>query len=68
MFSVNLTTTALHDEHFIKFVESVPGEIVAAEGDDRLRSRYAPTAVKLADKMPEVARGPASPRLPLGAR
>jgi EAL domain-containing protein (putative c-di-GMP-specific phosphodiesterase class I) len=54
MFSVNLTTTALHDEHFIKFVElclaksSLPKGMIAFEVDSA-------TAVKLADKMPEVA-------------
>jgi EAL domain-containing protein (putative c-di-GMP-specific phosphodiesterase class I) len=54
MFSVNLTTTALHDEHFIKFVElclvksSLPKGMIAFEVDTA-------TAVKLADKMPEVA-------------
>jgi len=54
MFSVNLTTTALHDEHFIKFVglclakSSLPKGMIAFEVDTA-------TAVKLADKMPEVA-------------
>jgi len=54
MFSVNLTTTALHDEHFIKFVglclakSSLPKGMIAFEVDTE-------TAVKLADKMPEVA-------------
>ena len=54
LFSVNLTTTALHDEHFIKFVElclaksSLPKGMIAFEVDTA-------TAVKLADKMPEVA-------------
>jgi Amt family ammonium transporter len=53
-FSVNLTTTALHDEHFIKFVElclvksSLPKGMIAFEIDTL-------TAVKLADKMAEVA-------------
>ena len=53
-FSVNLTTTALHDEHFIKFVElclaksSLPKGMIAFEIDT-------PTAVKMADKMAEVA-------------
>jgi EAL domain-containing protein (putative c-di-GMP-specific phosphodiesterase class I) len=53
MFSVNLTTTALHDEHFIKFIElclaksSLPKGMIAFEVDTE-------TAVKLADKMPEV--------------
>jgi EAL domain-containing protein (putative c-di-GMP-specific phosphodiesterase class I) len=53
MFSVNLTTTALHDEHFIKFVElclvksSLPKGTIAFEID-------APTAVTLADKIGEV--------------
>jgi EAL domain-containing protein (putative c-di-GMP-specific phosphodiesterase class I) len=54
MFSVNLTTTALHDEHFIKFVElclaksSLPKGMIAFEIDTA-------TAVRLADKMSEVA-------------
>ena len=53
-FSINLTTTALHDEHFIKFVElclaksHLPTGMIAFEVDTT-------TAVKLADKMPEVA-------------
>jgi Amt family ammonium transporter len=54
MFSVNLTTTALHDEHFIKFVElclaksSLPKGTIAFEID-------APTALILADKIGTVA-------------
>jgi EAL domain-containing protein (putative c-di-GMP-specific phosphodiesterase class I) len=54
LFSVNLTTTALHDEHFIKFVglcltkSGLPKGMIAFEVDTA-------TAVKLADKMPEVA-------------
>jgi EAL domain-containing protein (putative c-di-GMP-specific phosphodiesterase class I) len=54
MFSVNLTTTALHDEHFIKFVglclakSALPKGMIAFEVDTT-------TAVKLADKMAEVA-------------
>jgi EAL domain-containing protein (putative c-di-GMP-specific phosphodiesterase class I) len=54
MFSVNLTTTALHDEHFIKFVglclakSSLPKGMIAFEIDTA-------TAVRLADKMTEVA-------------
>ena len=54
MFSVNLTTTALHDEHFIKFIElclaksSLPKGMIAFEVDTA-------TAVKLADKIPDVA-------------
>jgi EAL domain-containing protein (putative c-di-GMP-specific phosphodiesterase class I) len=54
MFSVNLTTTALHDEHFIKFIElclaksSLPKGMIAFEIDTQ-------TAVKLADKIVEVA-------------
>jgi EAL domain-containing protein (putative c-di-GMP-specific phosphodiesterase class I) len=54
MFSVNLTTTALHDEHFIKFVglclakSMLPKGMIAFEIDTA-------TAVKLADKMAEVA-------------
>ena len=54
MFSVNLTSTALHDEHFIKFIElclaksSLPKGTIAFEID-------APTALTLADKISEVA-------------
>jgi EAL domain-containing protein (putative c-di-GMP-specific phosphodiesterase class I) len=54
MFSVNLTTTALHDEHFIKFIElclaksSLPKGMIAFEVDTA-------TAVKLAEKISEVA-------------
>jgi EAL domain-containing protein (putative c-di-GMP-specific phosphodiesterase class I) len=54
MFSVNLTTTALHDEHFIKFIElclaksSLPKGTIAFEVD-------APTALTLADKISDVA-------------
>ena len=53
MFSVNLTTTALHDEHFLKFVElcleksGLPKGMIAFEVDTS-------TAVKFADKMPEI--------------
>jgi EAL domain-containing protein (putative c-di-GMP-specific phosphodiesterase class I) len=54
MFSVNLTTTALHDEHFIKFVglclekSALPKGMIAFEVDTA-------TAVKLAGKVAEVA-------------
>ena len=54
MFSVNLTTTALHDEHFIKFVElclaksSLPKGIIAFEID-------VATAIRLGDKAVEIA-------------
>jgi EAL domain-containing protein (putative c-di-GMP-specific phosphodiesterase class I) len=54
MFSVNLTTTALHDEHFIKFVElclaksSLPKAMIGFEID-------VPTAMKLAGRVAEVA-------------
>lgn len=54
VFSVNLTATALHDEHFIKFVElclaksSLPKGTIALEVDTT-------TAVKLGDKMAAVA-------------
>ena len=54
MFSVNLTTTALHDEHFIKFVglclakSSLPKAMIAFEVD-------VPTAIKLGGKVTEVA-------------
>jgi EAL domain-containing protein (putative c-di-GMP-specific phosphodiesterase class I) len=54
MFSVNLTTTALHDEHFIKFIDlclvksSLPKGTIAFEVD-------APTALTLAHKISDVA-------------
>jgi EAL domain-containing protein (putative c-di-GMP-specific phosphodiesterase class I) len=54
MFSVNLTMTALHDEHFIKFVElclaksSLPKAMIGFEVDVL-------TAVKLAGRVAEVA-------------
>jgi EAL domain-containing protein (putative c-di-GMP-specific phosphodiesterase class I) len=54
MFSVNLTSTALHDEHFIKFIElcllksALPKGTIAFEVD-------APTALTLAEKIAEVA-------------
>ena len=54
LFSVNLTTTALHDEHFMKFVElcltksSLPQGMIAFEVDTA-------TAVRLADRIVDVA-------------
>ncbi len=54
MFSVNLTATALHDEHFIKFVElclaksSLPKAMIGFEVD-------VATAVKLASRVAEVS-------------
>ncbi len=54
MFSVNLTATALHDEHFIKFVElclaksSLPKAMIAFEVD-------VATAVKLSGRVAEVS-------------
>jgi EAL domain-containing protein (putative c-di-GMP-specific phosphodiesterase class I) len=54
MFSVNLTSTALHDEHFIKFVElcltksSLPKATIAFEID-------ASTALTMVDKINNVA-------------
>jgi len=54
MFSVNLTTTALHDEHFIKFVglclakSTLPKSMIAFEVD-------VATAVKMATRLGEVA-------------
>jgi EAL domain-containing protein (putative c-di-GMP-specific phosphodiesterase class I) len=54
MFSVNLTTTALHDEHFIKFVglclakSTLPKSMIAFEVD-------VATAVKMAPRLGEVA-------------
>jgi EAL domain-containing protein (putative c-di-GMP-specific phosphodiesterase class I) len=54
LFSVNLTSTALHDEHFMKFVElclmksSLPKAMIAFEVD-------VPTAIQLGDKIADVA-------------
>jgi len=54
MFSVNLTATALHDEHFIKFVDlclaksSLPKAMIAFEVD-------VATAVKLSSRVAEVS-------------
>jgi EAL domain-containing protein (putative c-di-GMP-specific phosphodiesterase class I) len=54
MFSVNLTTTALQDEHFIKFIElclakcALPKGTIAFEID-------APSALTLADKIRDIA-------------
>jgi EAL domain-containing protein (putative c-di-GMP-specific phosphodiesterase class I) len=54
MFSVNLTATALHDEHFIKFVglclakSSLPKAMIAFEID-------VATAVKLSSRVAEVS-------------
>jgi EAL domain-containing protein (putative c-di-GMP-specific phosphodiesterase class I) len=54
MFSVNLTATALHDEHFIKFVglclakSSLPKSMIAFEVD-------VATAVKMGPRLGEVA-------------
>ena len=54
LFSVNLTSTALHDEHFMKFVElclmksSLPKAMIAFEVD-------VSTAILLGDKVADVA-------------
>jgi EAL domain-containing protein (putative c-di-GMP-specific phosphodiesterase class I) len=54
MFSVNLTSTALHDEHFIKFVglclekSALPKAMIGFEID-------VPTAVRLGGKISEIA-------------
>jgi EAL domain-containing protein (putative c-di-GMP-specific phosphodiesterase class I) len=54
MFSVNLTTTALHDEHFIKFVglclakSSLPKAMIGFEID-------VATAITLGDKIGDIA-------------
>ncbi|HLZ99754.1 MAG TPA: EAL domain-containing protein [Steroidobacteraceae bacterium] len=54
LFSVNLTSTALHDEHFMKFVElclmksSLPKAMIAFEID-------VSTAIQLGDKTADVA-------------
>jgi EAL domain-containing protein (putative c-di-GMP-specific phosphodiesterase class I) len=54
LFSVNLTSTALHDEHFMKFVElclmksSLPKAMIAFEVD-------VSTAIQLGDKIADVA-------------
>jgi EAL domain-containing protein (putative c-di-GMP-specific phosphodiesterase class I) len=56
LFSVNLTSTALHDEHFMKFVElclmksSLPKAMIAFEVD-------VSTAIQLGDRVADVAAG-----------
>jgi EAL domain-containing protein (putative c-di-GMP-specific phosphodiesterase class I) len=56
MFSVNLTKTALHDEHFMKFVRmcldkaALPRQTIAFEID-------VPTAMKFGNQITEVASG-----------
>jgi EAL domain-containing protein (putative c-di-GMP-specific phosphodiesterase class I) len=56
MFSVNLTKTALHDEHFMKFVRmcldkaALPRQTIAFEID-------VPTAMKFGNKITQVAAG-----------
>lgn len=56
MFSVNLTKTALHDEHFMNFVRicldkaALPRQTIAFEID-------VPTAMKFGDQITEVASG-----------
>jgi EAL domain-containing protein (putative c-di-GMP-specific phosphodiesterase class I) len=56
MFSVNLTKTALHDEHFMKFVSmcldkaALPAATIAFEVD-------VPTAIKFGSRITEVAVG-----------
>jgi EAL domain-containing protein (putative c-di-GMP-specific phosphodiesterase class I) len=56
LFSVNLTSTALHDEHFMKFVElclmksALPKAMIAFEVD-------VTTAIQLGDKVADVAAG-----------
>ena len=67
MFSVNLTTTALHDEHFIKFIELCLAKSVTAERNDRLRSRYRDGG-QARRQDGGSRRLAASPRLPLGSR
>jgi EAL domain-containing protein (putative c-di-GMP-specific phosphodiesterase class I) len=54
MFSVNLTTTALHDEHFIKFIELCLAKSSLAKGTIAFEVD-APTALTLADKIGDVA-------------
>jgi EAL domain-containing protein (putative c-di-GMP-specific phosphodiesterase class I) len=54
MFSVNLTTTALHDEHFIKFIELCLAKSSLTKGTIAFEID-APTALTLADKIGEVA-------------
>ena len=67
MFSVNLTATALHDEHFIKFVglclakSSLPKAMIAFEVD-------VATAVKLSSPGGGSGRLPAPTGLSVGAR
>jgi EAL domain-containing protein (putative c-di-GMP-specific phosphodiesterase class I) len=54
MFSVNLTVTALHDEHFIKFVELCLAKATLRKGMIAFEVD-APTALTLADKISDVA-------------
>jgi EAL domain-containing protein (putative c-di-GMP-specific phosphodiesterase class I) len=54
MFSVNLTTTALHDEHFIKFVELCLAKSMLSKGTIAFEVDV-PTAVKLGARTYEVA-------------
>jgi EAL domain-containing protein (putative c-di-GMP-specific phosphodiesterase class I) len=54
MFSVNLTTTALHDEHFIKFIELCLAKSSLSKGTIAFEVD-ASTALTLADKIGEVA-------------
>ena len=54
MFSVNLTTTALHDEHFIKFIELCLAKSSLTKGTIAFEID-APTALVLADKISDVA-------------
>ncbi len=53
MFSVNLTTTALHDEHFIKFIELCLAKVSLPEGTIAFEID-APAALTLADKISAV--------------
>lgn len=54
MFSVNLTKTALHDEHFMKFIDqcigkaSIPGSMIGFEVD-------VPSAIAHTDRIAELA-------------
>jgi EAL domain-containing protein (putative c-di-GMP-specific phosphodiesterase class I) len=54
MFSVNLTTTALHDEHFIKFVELCLAKSSLSKGTIAFEIDAA-TALTLSDKISDVA-------------
>ena len=68
MFSVNLTSTALHDEHLIKFVELCLAKAGAADGHHGVEIDSPIPRQRLATRMSDVAHGVALPGLPDRAR